>query len=74
MIRRLILPNPKLVDEECKGCSEFNSCLVRSIKSRRKICPCRQCLIKVTCTEVCAQRICLHSVASLRDYKRRYKK
>jgi hypothetical protein len=73
MSRRLIMPNPNQIDEECKGCSEITSCLIRGIKSRRKICPCRQCLIKVSCREFCAKRICLHSVASLKDYKRRYK-
>lgn len=43
---------------ECKGCNDFTdgqSCFIRDIGSLEdiKLCPCRDCLIKVMCFQAC---------------------
>jgi hypothetical protein len=60
MARRTLLPSEEVREEAfldgCKGCELFDSCIVLKYKTKRKICPCKKCIIKMTCKSQCLKR------------------
>ncbi|MFW9871549.1 MAG: hypothetical protein ACFFG0_00405 [Candidatus Thorarchaeota archaeon] len=60
MIRDLFKKIREEKSRECKGCSSFAStslgfikCLLPPVYSEIKKCPCKECLVKVTCFDPC---------------------
>lgn len=50
-----------MVFEKCKGCSllskeYFPVCYIFEIEEAVEVCPCRDCLIKPTCSNICKER------------------
>lgn len=47
-----ICTGSKMKNKECIGCTIFDLCYIKRNK-KNKVCPCQNCLIKITCTKEC---------------------
>jgi hypothetical protein len=49
---------------DCKGCEVNKQCFIRSLGFIEE-CPCRECIVKITCSCVCISWICIYNKAQI---------